>query len=181
MCGTVFSSRSISLIGMPGVGKSTVGRHLARRVGAEFTDTDAWIEQRIGCSIRAFFEQHGEARFREIETEVLREALTSENGVIATGGGVVLSQENRRLLRSRTVCVYLRATPEDLFKRLRHDSKRPLLQVEDPLSRLRDLYATRDPLYREASHYALDSARGSFANLLGRVLMQLEMSGVISQ
>ena len=164
---------------MPGVGKSTVGRHLARRIGATFADTDTVIERRIGCPIRVFFEEHGEPRFREIESEVLAELMSLQAGVVATGGGIVLSEANRTLLHSRSVCIYLCAKPEELFKRLRHDSKRPLLQVADPLGRLRDLYATRDPLYRQASHYVLDVAHGSLPSLLSRVVMQLEVSGVI--
>lgn len=164
---------------MPGVGKSTIGRHLARRIGVAFTDTDATIEHRIGCPIRVFFEEYGEARFREIESEILAESVNPQAGVVATGGGIVLSEANRTLLHSRTVCIYLCAKPEDLYKRLRHDSKRPLLQVPDPLGRLRELYATRDPLYRQASHYVLDVAHGPLPSLLSRVLMQLELSGVI--
>jgi len=164
---------------MPGVGKSTIGRHLARRSDVAFVDTDVSVERRIGCPIRVFFEQQGEARFREIESEVLSETVVGPAGVIATGGGVVLSAANRALLRSRTVCVYLRATPEDLFKRLRHDSKRPLLQVADPLARLRELFDTRDPLYAQASQFVIEVGHGSMPNLLSRVLMQLELSGAI--
>jgi len=164
---------------MPGVGKSTVGRHLARRIGATFADTDSLVERRIGCPIRLFFEEHGESRFREIESEVLSEAMTSSAAVVATGGGIVLSEANRALLHSRSVCIYLCAKPEELYKRLRHDSKRPLLQVADPLRQLRDLYAARDPLYRETCHYVIDVAAGSLPTLLSRVQMQLEVSGVI--
>ena len=137
------------------------------------------IEHRIGCPIRVFFEEHGEARFREIESDVLAESMNVQAGVVATGGGIVLSEANRALLHSRSVCIYLCAKPEELFKRVRHDSKRPLLQVEDPLGRLRALYAARDPLYRQASHYTLDVAHGPLHTLLSRVVMQLEVAGVI--
>src|SRR6201999_3685333 len=109
-------TRIFSLIGMPGGGKSTVGRHLARRLGRGFVDTDLVIERRIGCSIRTFFEQEGEDRFRDIESAVLAELIETSPGVIATGGGIVLRDANREMLQSRTVCIYLRSTPEELFR-----------------------------------------------------------------
>ena len=164
---------------MPGGGKSTVGRHLARRLDVNFVDTDAVIERRIGCPIRTFFEQQGEERFRSIESEVLAELITEEQGVIATGGGIVLRDENRSLLREQTTCVYLRSTPEELFRRLRHDSKRPLLQVADPLARLRELFAKRDPLYRQSARFIVETGRPSVPTLVNMILMQLELSGAV--
>src|SRR5436190_8925297 len=104
----------LALIGLPGSGKSTVGRQLARRLGLSFTDADHVIEQRIGCSIRSFFEREGETAFRDIEEEVIRELCTKE-GVIATGGGAVLRQSNREQLRSAGHVVYLSSAPADLF------------------------------------------------------------------
>lgn len=170
---------TISLIGMPGGGKSTVGRHLARRLDAGFVDTDAVIERRIGCPIRTFFEQEGEERFRDIETAVLDELIQSTPGVIATGGGIVLRDANRDALRLRTVCIYLRSTPEELFRRLRHDSKRPLLQVADPLGRLRELFANRDPLYRQTAQFVIETGRPSVPALVNMILMQLELAGIV--
>ena len=169
----------ITLIGMPGGGKSTVGRHLARRLDAPFLDTDAAIEKRIGCAIRTYFDQEGEARFRDLEATVLEEALGEQRGVLATGGGIVLREGNRRLIHDRSICVYLRSTPEELFRRLRHDTKRPLLQVADPLARLRELFAERDPLYREAAHFVIDTGRPSVPTLVNMILMQLELAGAI--
>jgi shikimate kinase len=169
---------SIALIGMPGGGKSTVGRHLARRLGVSFVDTDTVIERRIGCPTRTFFEQEGEERFRDIEAEVLAELVAHAHGVIATGGGIVLRDENRDLLLAHTTCVYLRSTPEELFRRLRHDSKRPLLQVADPLARLRELFAKRDPLYRQAARFVVDTGRPSVPTLVNMILTQLELAGV---
>ena len=176
---TTQRSRTYSLIGMPGGGKSTVGRHLARRLGEGFVDTDAVIERRIGCPIRTFFEQEGEDRFRDIEAAVLEELIQSTHGVIATGGGIVLRDSNRDALRSRTVCVYLRSTPEELFRRLRHDSKRPLLQVADPLARLRELYQKRDPLYRQSARFVIETGRPSVPALVNMILMQLELAGLV--
>lgn len=164
---------------MPGGGKSTVGRHLARRLGEGFVDTDTVIERRIGCPIRTFFEQEGEDRFRDIETEVLDEIVQSTHGVIATGGGIVLRDANRDVLRSHTVCIYLRSTPEELFRRLRHDSKRPLLQVADPLARLRELHQKRDPLYRQAARFIVETGRPSVPALVNMILMQLELAGLV--
>lgn len=170
---------AISLVGMPGGGKSTVGRHLARRLGEGFVDTDVVIERRIGCPIRTFFEQEGEERFRDIETTVLGELIQSSHGVIATGGGIVLRDVNRDALRAHTICVYLRSTPEELFRRLRHDSKRPLLQVADPLGRLHELFAKRDPLYRQAAQFVVETGRPSVPALVNMILMQLELAGLV--
>lgn len=164
---------------MPGGGKSTIGRHLARRLGRDFVDSDAAIEKRIGCSIRTFFEQEGEERFRDTEAQVLRELVESTCGVIATGGGIVLREANRQVLRDRTVCIYLRSTPEELFRRVRHDSKRPLLQVADPLVKMRELFIKRDPLYRETAHFIIDTGRPSVPALVNVILMQLELAGLV--
>lgn len=177
---TVWASQAcIALVGMPGGGKSTVGRQLARRLSWQFSDTDSCIEKRIGCSIRAFFESQGEARFREIEASVVAELTLSHGMVLATGGGVVLMRANRELLHSRCHVVYLRSSSEELYRRLRHDASRPLLQVTDPLARLRELYDERDPLYREVAHFVVDTGRPSVASLVNMVLMQLELAGVI--
>lgn len=171
----------IALVGLPGSGKSTIGRQLARRLGLTSIDTDHVIEQRLGCSIREYFEREGEASFRDVEQEVIDDVTQSHNGVLSTGGGSVLRLANREHLHSRCNVVYLRSSPEEIFRRLRHDMQRPLLQVDDPLSRLRDLYAIRDPLYRETAHFVVETGRPSVANLLNMVVMQLELAGVLSQ
>ena len=169
----------ISLIGLPGGGKSTVGRHLAKRVSRPFVDSDAVIEQRIGDSIRHFFEREGEAAFRDIEQSVIAELLQGPEAVLATGGGAILREANRRLLRERSTVVYLRSTPEDLFRRLRRDTRRPLLQTTDPLARLRELQAERDPLYLRTAHFIIETGRPSVSTLVNMVLMQLELVGVV--
>lgn len=166
------------LVGLPGSGKSTVGRQLARRNSVPFFDSDHVIEQRLGCSIREFFEREGEERFRDVEEAVLDELTQGATSVISTGGGSVLRRVNRERLHSRGHVVYLRSTPEELFRRLRHDRKRPLLQVSDPLQRLRDLYADRDPLYREAAHFVIETGRPSVASLVNMISMQLELAGI---
>jgi shikimate kinase len=170
----------ISLVGMPGSGKSTVGRHVARHIGLPFIDTDHMIEQRIGCSIRDYFETQGEAAFRDVEQAVIDEVTQLHAHVVATGGGAVLREANRLALHSRTTVVYLRSTPEDLARRLRHDSHRPLLQVgSDPLRRLRTLFQDRDPLYRRTAHFVIETGRPSVHSLVNMVLMQLELAGVV--
>lgn len=171
----------IALVGLPGSGKSTIGRQLARRLGLVSLDTDHVIEQRIGCSIREYFEREGEASFRDVEQTVIDDVTQSHNGILSTGGGSVLRLANREHLHTRCQVVYLRSSPEEIFRRLRHDMQRPLLQVDDPLTRLRDLYAIRDPLYRETAHFIVETGRPSVANLLNMVVMQLELAGVLSQ
>ena len=165
----------ISLIGMPGSGKSTVGRQLARRLQVPFFDSDHVIEARIDCPIRQFFERAGEERFRDVESEVIGELTQHAEGVISTGGGSVLRPLNRKYLHERSRVVYLKSTPEDLFRRLRHDRNRPLLQVEDPLARLRDLFVLRDPLYRETAHFTVETGRPSVATLVNMIVMQIEL------
>ena len=170
----------IALVGLPGGGKSTVGRQLARRLRLDFVDSDAVIEQRIGCSIRAYFEREGEAGFRDIEQTVIAELLQRPACVLATGGGAVLRSANREALRSGATVVYLRSSPEELFRRLRHDTQRPLLQVADPLAKLKELYRQRDPLYRETAHFVIETGRPSVTSLVNMVVMQLELAGVVS-
>ncbi len=173
--------RAISLIGLPGSGKSSVGRQLARRLAVAFIDSDTVIEQRIGEPIRSYFEREGEARFRDVEQAVVTELCTagSFDGVLATGGGVVLRKDNRELLHASGTVIYLRSTPEELHRRLRHDTHRPLLQVADPRARLQQLFRERDPLYRETAHFVIDTGRPSLHTLVGMVLMQLELAGLV--
>jgi len=167
------------LVGLPGSGKSTVGRQLARRLGVSFTDSDHAIEQQIGCSIRVFFEREGEVAFRDLEESVLAELCQTGTGVLATGGGAVLRPANRQCLHEAGHVVYLRSSPEEVFRRVRHDSNRPLLQVTDPLARLRVLYEERDPLYRETAHFVIETGRPSVATLVNMIVMQLELAGAI--
>jgi shikimate kinase len=170
---------AISLVGMPGSGKSTVGRHLAKQLGRRFVDSDVEVERRLGMPIREWFTQHGEESFRDVEQQVIDDLTREDDAVLATGGGAVLRQANRDALHARTHCFYLRSTPEEIFRRLRHDTQRPLLQVADPQRKLRDLFRERDPLYRRAAHFVVESARPSVPALLGMVLMQLELSGLV--
>ena len=163
-----------------GAGKTTVGRTLAQRAGLQFVDSDHEIEREQGCTIAALFSRLGEAGFRDIEARAI-DALTQRDGIIlATGGGAVLRPENRKALHSRGTVVYLRASPEDLAHRLRHDRTRPLLQGTDPRAKLQALFRERDPLYRETAHYVIDTGRPSASLLTNMVQMQLELAGVLS-
>ncbi len=168
----------IACVGLPGSGKSTVGRQLARRIGARFIDSDHVIEQRIGCSIREFFEREGEVPFRDLEQQVIDELTRAGPGVISTGGGSVLRPANRQALHERATVIYLHSSPDEVFKRLRHDQNRPLLQVADPLGRLRELYQARDALYRETAHFVIETGRPSVPSLVNMILMQLELAGL---
>ncbi|MGI9133385.1 MAG: shikimate kinase [Rhodoferax sp.] len=168
----------IFLIGLPGSGKSTVGRQLGRRLQLPVFDSDHVIEERLGCSIREYFEREGEERFRDLEETVLDELTQRERGVLSTGGGSVLRPANRQHLRERGQVVYLKSNPDELFRRLRHDVNRPLLQVADPLTRLRDLHAVRDPLYQQTAHFVVETGRPSVANLVNMIVMQLELAGL---
>ena len=167
----------ISLIGLPGSGKSTAGRQLARRLQLPFFDSDHVIEQQLGCSIREYFEREGEARFRDVEQAVIDELTQKPKCVLSTGGGVVLRPANRHQLHERSQVVYLNSSPEELFRRLRHDTSRPLLQVADPLDRLRELFTQRDPLYRETAHFIIETGRPSVPTLVNMIVMQLELAG----
>jgi shikimate kinase len=169
----------LALVGLPGSGKSTVGRQLARRLQLPFIDSDHVIEQRLGCSIRDYFAREGEAAFRDVEESVIGELTQAQSCVLATGGGAVLRPANRQRLREAGHVIYLRSSPEEVFRRLRHDTNRPLLQVPDPMARLRELYEERDPLYRQTAHFVIETGRPSVSRLVNMILMQLELAGVI--
>jgi len=142
-----------------GAGKTTVGRQLARRLGRVFYDSDHEIVARTGVPIPTIFEIEGEDGFRRREAQTIAELSAGENMVLATGGGVVLNPENRRRLHETGWVVYLNVPPRLLYERTRHDRNRPLLSVPDPLAKLEELYAQRDPLYREIAHLTVDGGR----------------------
>jgi shikimate kinase len=162
-----------------GSGKTTVGRALARRLKLDFFDTDHVIEERLGYSLRTFFEQEGEARFRDLEEATIEELTLKNNAVLSTGGGACGRLINREHLNTRSHVMYLKATPEELYRRIRHDGTRPLLQVSDPLAKLRDLYKVRHPLYLETAHMTFETSRPSMSFLVNQIQSKLELSGVI--
>lgn len=162
--------RNIYLVGLMGAGKTTVGRQLAKRLGRTFYDSDHEIVARTGVPIPTIFEIEGEDGFRRREAQAIAELSNEQSIVLATGGGVILNPENRRRLHETGWVVYLNVPPTLLYERTRHDRNRPLLQVADPLARLEELYAIRDPLYRETAHFVVNGthlvASGIVQNLL---------------
>jgi shikimate kinase len=167
----------IIFVGLPGSGKTTIGRQMGRRLGLPFLDSDSVIEQRLGCSIREFFDREGEERFRDIEQNVLDDLSKYHHGVLSTGGGSVLRPLNRQNLHTRGKVVYLRSTPEEVFRRLKHDMQRPLLQVDDPQEKLRALFNVRDPLYRETAHFVFETGRPSINRMLNTIIAELDLDG----
>ncbi len=157
-----------------GAGKTTIGRLLAKRLHRHFVDCDHEIEARTGVRIPVIFEIEGETGFRRRETQVLDEIAAEKNLVVATGGGIVLAEANRRRLRESGVVIYLRATPEVLHRRTRRDRNRPLLQVDDPLAKLRELYALRDPLYREVADVVIESEDAAASTVAQRIQEEVE-------
>jgi shikimate kinase len=169
----------VALVGLPGCGKSTIGRQLARRFGIDFLDTDAEIERHLGTSIRQYFELHGEAAFRDQEQAVLSELCqTPRSCVLATGGGIILRPENRQALVRHTQVVYLHASVHDLWRRLRHDTKRPLLQGGDALNKLKTLASEREPLYREVAHFTIETGRQPPSASVNMIAIQREVAGL---
>ena len=164
-------NQNIFLIGPMGSGKTTIGRQLAKMFGLVFYDCDHELERLTGASVNLIFDLEGEAGFRLRETQLLKQ-LTAKNGVlIATGGGAICNEENRLLLRSQGLVVYLKTSIENQLKRLNKDKSRPLLQTEDKMKRLVELARVRNPLYdvtadlvfstRDSSVYATAKALSS--------------------
>lgn len=144
------SQRCITLIGPMGSGKTSVGRELAEMLGYEFIDVDRLIADRAGKKIAQIFEEDGESRFRALESETIAALAGAESRVIATGGGAVLDPQNRHVFRSLGHVVYLKASARELYQRIKNDTNRPLLQVEDPKTRMKEILAEREPFYLEA-------------------------------
>jgi shikimate kinase len=150
---------NLFIVGLPGSGKSTLGRALARRLDKPFLDADAELEARLGVSIPTIFEIEGEAVFRDREEMVIADVVAQAGIVFATGGGAVIRAANRERLKANGTVLYLHAEAATLRERTRHSRHRPLLNTADPLGRLVELYTQRDPLYREVADIVLESDR----------------------
>lgn len=170
-------SGNIFLVGPMGAGKSTIGRQLAKALHRKFYDSDKVIEKRTGVSISWIFEMEGEAGFRDRESKIIEELTGLENVVLATGGGVVLSEQNREFLRSRGHVIYLSATAEQLYRRTARDKKRPLLQTGDRRKQIDDLLAKRDPLYRDIADVVIKTSDQSIQHTVNEVIKKLKKTG----
>lgn len=164
---------NVYLVGMMGAGKTTLGKALARKTGREFVDTDRVLVERTGVPVATIFEIEGEEGFRRRESTVIAEVAARTGCMVATGGGAVLSEENRRLMRASGTVVYLRARVENLWERTRHDTSRPLLATPDPLATLAAILERRDPIYREAAHVVIETSSHCGAALANRILAAL--------
>ena len=168
------TKHNIYLVGMPGAGKTTVGRQLARRLERTFVDADHEIEARTGVRIPLIFDIEGEQGFRDREAKVIADLAGESNLIVATGGGAVLRPENRAALKNGGTVVYLQAAPRLLFERTRLDPNRPLLQVANPMQKIEELFAQRDPLYREVADIVVNSLGGSISHLVKQLERELQ-------
>ncbi len=166
-------NNNIFLIGLMGAGKTTLGRQLSQFLACPFYDSDQLICERTGVPIPTIFEMEGEAGFRLRESAVIDELSALSGIVLATGGGAVLRDENRRHLHMRGSVVYLHVGPEVLLQRTRYDKNRPLLQVSDPLGRLKELYEARDAIYRETAHFVVEAGHGNCQKTVANILQLL--------
>jgi shikimate kinase len=164
---------NVYLVGLMGAGKTTIGRSLAKRLGLRFEDSDRVIEARTGVSIPTVFEIEGEEGFRKREAQVIDELSQTSGLVVATGGGVVLRPENRARMSESGFVVYLNVPPYTLWERTRHDKNRPLLRVENPLLRLKELYLERDPFYREVADLIVDGSRMKSQGILQLLVKEI--------
>lgn len=158
------------LVGPMGAGKSTLGRHLARILDRPFYDSDRVIEERTGADIPWIFDVEGEEGFRQREEAVISELTELPELVLATGGGVVLREANRRCLHERGTVIYLWTPVEKQLARTRHDRSRPLLQTDNPEEKLQALFRERDPLYREVAHHVVSTASGNMRDIAEEIL-----------
>lgn len=172
-------SGSIFLIGMMGVGKTTTGRLLADAAGLEFIDCDRELEVRAGVSITTIFEVEGEEGFRRREAALLDELTRQRGIVLATGGGAVLRDENRRVLRERGLVIYLHSTVDEIVRRTRRDAARPLLQTDDPRARIEQLARDREPLYRQTAHLSFQSGVTTPKKLVKRILSHPDVAAAL--
>ena len=161
----------IFLVGPMGAGKTTIGRRLAKSLRKNFVDADQELERRTGASVALIFDVEGESGFRDREKRIIDELTQRDDIVLATGGGAVLDAENREVLASRGFVVYLHALVDDLVERTRRDSNRPLLNTDDPLSKMHELLKHRDPLYRRIADLVVDTGSLNLSEVVKEIRM----------
>lgn len=168
------STNNIILVGLMGAGKTTVGKLLAKHLKKTFLDSDHEIERRTGVNIPLIFELEGESGFRDREAQVIGELCCQDNVVLATGGGAVLREDNRRRLAGAGTVVYLRAQVRDLWQRTRQDRNRPLLQTADPKAKLQELFSQRDQIYRDMADIIMDTGDQNVHSLVRQLEYKLK-------
>ena len=174
----MLATRNVFLVGPMGVGKTTIGRLLARELRLTFVDSDQEIEKRAGVEIAWIFDEEGEAGFREREARVLEDICQQSGLLIATGGGAVLLEENRRVLKRHGVVVFLDTTVDVQLKRTAKDKKRPLLQNDDRRSLLMEMRQERDPVYRGVADLHVNVGDASSRRTVNKIIKLLEQKGV---
>jgi shikimate kinase len=167
-------SGNLILVGMMGSGKTTMGRALARHLGKAFVDSDEEIIKRTGVTVPHIFDIEGESGFRLRETAIIQELVGRENTVLATGGGAVLTGQNRTMLQQNGIVIYIKASVHDLWQRTKHDRNRPLLQTGDPHAKLNELFQKRDPLYQQVSDIVVQSGKQSVHALMQQLAGKIE-------
>jgi shikimate kinase len=170
---------NIFLIGMMGVGKTTIGRKLAQHLHMEFYDSDAEIEQNTKATISWIFELEGEEKFREREMKAIDSLTKQKNIVLATGGGAILSEENRRHLKERGVVIYLYADPNALIKRTRLEG-RPLLNKKNAYETFINLLEKREQLYKEIARFSYDTGQNNLLHVVHKIINDLRGNNYIS-
>ena len=160
---------NIFFVGLMGAGKTTIGKLLAKKLKKTFYDTDHEIEKKLGVKVSVIFELEGEEGFRKRETQMINELTNKKDIILATGGGAVLSEENRRLLKERGKVIYLNAKPQHLAKRMAFDKDRPLLQQGNMLDTLNSLYKERHPLYLGVSSFVVDTGQQKTQTIINKI------------
>lgn len=170
--------KPIFLVGMMGAGKTTIGKALARTLGRDFLDLDHEIVERCGVSIPVIFDIEGEEGFRKRETLVLDEVARLEGIVLATGGGAVLREENRAVLKQHGLVIYLKASADELYRRVAKDKNRPLLATPNPKARIVELLAQREVLYESVASLTIETGSGSIVSVVRKIHNLLQKSGI---
>ncbi|MGB1799267.1 MAG: shikimate kinase AroK [Gammaproteobacteria bacterium] len=162
--------KNIILIGPMGAGKTTIGRQLAKRLSKGFYDSDYEIERHTGVDIPLIFEIEGEKGFRKRESQVLEELVSNKNIVLSTGGGAVLDEGNRKLLSNNGIIIYLKSTAEKLYKRVANDKRRPLLQTDDRLNKIKSILKEREPIYLSLANEVIETQEQSIKQITQKIV-----------